>query len=312
MADAPEGLAITGATASGKTELAIAVAERVGGEIISMDSRQVYRGMDIGTAKARPDERERVPHHGLDLVDPGERYSAGRFARDARRWVSEIRARGRVPVLAGGTGFFLRALTHPLFREPAMDPDRRARLDAYLHGQSDQRLHRMLETLDPTTAERLAEQGGRQRVTRALEIALLTGRTLGWWHRNRPAEDRPVPLLIFVLHRPRPELDARIAARVDHMIEAGLTSEVRELLDAGHEPDAPGMTATGYPEIAAHLRGELSLEEAADRVRIRTRQYARRQLTWFRNKLPPGSIRLDGTRSLDDLVEEVAEQWKRA
>ncbi|NIP80361.1 MAG: tRNA (adenosine(37)-N6)-dimethylallyltransferase MiaA, partial [Gemmatimonadetes bacterium] len=169
-----------------------AIAERLSGEIISADSRQVYRHMDIGTAKATPEERARVPHHGLDLVDPGERYSAGRFARDARRWLAEIRGRGRVPVVVGGTGFFIRALTHPLFREPPMDRDRRERLEGFLAGLSQPRLRAWLTRLDPESATRLEARGGRQRVLRALELALLTGRPIGWWHRKGQPEVPPL------------------------------------------------------------------------------------------------------------------------
>lgn len=305
-----DALAITGATATGKTRLAVAVARRLDGEIISMDSRQVYRGMDIGTAKATAEERDGVPHHGLDLVEPGTRYSAGQFARDARRWIREIRGRGRVPVLAGGTGFFLRALTHPLFAEPPMDPERRRRLGRWLDRRPEDELARWLEALDPESARRLRDGGGRQRVQRALEVAILTGRTLPWWHRNRPGKAPPLDPLIVVVEWPREALYDRINRRVDAMVDAGLAAEVRRLLDAGHGPDRPGMTATGYPEMVAHLQGGLEIEEAKEQIRRATRRYARRQLTWFRHQLPDDAIRLDGTRPADDLVEEVVERWR--
>ncbi|MFW6206185.1 MAG: tRNA (adenosine(37)-N6)-dimethylallyltransferase MiaA, partial [Gemmatimonadota bacterium] len=307
-----DALVLTGPTAAGKTRLALAVAERLGGEIISADSRQVYRSLDIGTAKATAVERARVPHHGLDLVDPGERYSAGRFARDARRWVGEIQARGRVPLIVGGTGFFLRALTAPLFREPPLDRDRRERLKTFLDGLPDGALARWLAVLDPESAERLAEQGGRQRVLRALEMALLTGRPLGWWHRHRAAEGEGLDVVTFVLSLPRDVLYDRINRRVDAMLDAGLVDEVAGLLERGYDPEDPGMTATGYPEIAAYLKGsgEPSLEAAADRIRRRTRGYARRQLTWFRNQLPEDTTWLDGTRPMEELVDEVVERWE--
>src|SRR5262245_59819792 len=169
MADA---LVITGATATGKTALAIDAAKCLRGEIISLDSRQVYRGMDIGTAKPTREQRAAVRHHGLDLVDPSERYSAGRFAADARRWTREIRERGGTPVLVGGTGFFLRALTHPMFQEPPLDPEQRRALDAFFADMPTDELMRWLSALDPAAAERLARQGGRQRVLRALEVLL--------------------------------------------------------------------------------------------------------------------------------------------
>ena len=311
----PEALVLTGPTGAGKTELSLGVARRLDAEIISADSRQVYRHLDIGTAKATPEQRARVRHHGLDLVDPGTRYSAGRFAREARAWIREIRGRGKVPMLVGGTGFFLRALTDPLFREPPMDRERREALNAFLEAEDDATLGSWLETLDPESAERLAESGGRQRVLRALEMALLTGRPLGWWHRHRAAEEEGLDALVFVLSLPRERLYERINRRVDAMLEAGLVDEVARMLAEGYAPDDPGMTATGYPEIAAHLAGELPLEEAAERIRSRTRGYARRQLTWFRNQLPDDPARtvwLDGTRPTDELVDEVVQRWARA
>lgn len=308
--DAPrsEALVITGPTASGKSALAIAVAERIDGEIISMDSRQVYRGMDIGTAKVTAEEQARVPHHGLDLVDPDERYSAGRFARDARRWIREIRARGNTPILAGGTGFFLHALINPLFQEPELDPKRRERLARFLERQSDETLHAWLARLDPESADRLARSGGRQRLQRALEIALLTGRPLSWWHRHSPPGTPPLRATIFVVNLPRPELYRRIDERVTAMIDAGLVAEVERLVDAGYRPGDPGMNATGYLEIIAYLDGEISLDEAADRIRRATRQYARRQLTWFRNQLP-AAIWLDATEPMESLVDRIVQIW---
>lgn len=305
----PPVLALTGPTAIGKTALALPLAERLDGEIISMDSRQVYRGMDIGTAKATAAERARVPHHGIDLVDPGERYSAGRFARNARRWVADIRRRGRVPILVGGTGFFLRALTHPLFEEPAMDPDRRAALRSYLDALPDGVPARWLAALDPESAERLRERGGRQRVFRALEVALLTGQPLGWWHETRPGPE-PVDIHVFVLELPREQLYERINRRVDAMLAAGFVREVEALLAAGHAPGDPGMNATGYPEVAAYLAGDSTLEDAADRIRRATRRYARRQVTWFRHQLPAGTVRLDASRPASELVEEVVQRWR--
>ncbi len=302
-------LALTGPTAAGKTALGLAVAERLGGEIVSMDSRQVYRGMDIGTAKPDGEERARVPHHGLDLVEPGERYSAGRFARDARRWIREIRGRGRIPVLVGGTGFFLRALTHPLFEEPPMDRGRKRTLQAFLATLPAGDPERWLAALDPESAARLREGGGAQRVLRALEVVLLTGRPLSWWHERRPGPDA-LDCRVFVLELPRDALYERINRRVDAMLAAGLVREVEALRAAGHGPGQAGMNATGYPEIAAHLAGEIPLDEAAERIRRATRRYARRQITWFRHQLPAGAVRLDGTRPTDELVEEVVQRWR--
>lgn len=306
----PAALALVGPTAAGKTELALRVAERLDGEIVSMDSRQVYRRLDIGTAKPTGEDRRRVPHHGLDLVDPGERYSAGRFARDARRWIADIRARGHVPILEGGTGFFLRALTEPLFEEPPMPAAPRARLRAYLADRPAAELRRWLDVLDPQSAGAMVRGGGRQRMARALEVVILTGRPLPWWQQQRPPAVDALPIMVFVLSLPRDQLYARINARVLAMLEAGLLNEVQELLNGGHHPGEPGMSAVGYAEIAAHLRGERSLEDAVDAIQRATRRYARRQLTWFRNQLPDSAVWLDGMRPADDLVEEVLERWR--
>lgn len=307
----PVALVITGPTATGKTALSLDVAERVDGEIISMDSRQVYRGMDIGTAKATLEERARVPHHGLDLVDPDERYSAGHFSRDARRWIEEIRARGRTPILVGGTGFFLRALTHPLFREPEIPEQARLALKRWLERQPEAKLRRWLADLDLVTARALEAQGGRQRVMRALEVALLTGRSLSWWHRNAPPEAPALPLRIFVLELPRETLYRRIDERVLEMVDAGWEDEVRTLLEQGYDLGDPGMVATGYPEMIAYIRGEWTLHEAIDATQRATRRYARRQLTWFRNQLPPGAIWLDASRPRGELAGVIVDIWTK-
>lgn len=301
-------LVITGPTATGKTALSLEVADRLDGEIISMDSRQVYRGLDIGTAKATPEQRARVPHHGLDLVDPDERYSAGRFAEDARRWIEEIRARGHTPIMVGGTGFFLRALTHPLFEEPEMSIEVRERLKRYLDRKPIDELHRWARALDPVSAAALEEWGGRQRLERVIEVALLTGRPISWWHKHAPAEVEPIRPLVFVLELPREELYRRINDRVHAMIEAGLVDEVRGLLDAGYDLDDPGMNTTGYVELVPYLRGEWTLGEAIDAVQRATRRYARRQFTWFRNQLPDATW-LDASLPAGDLADRIATIW---
>jgi tRNA dimethylallyltransferase len=311
-ADLPPGrdfLAIVGPTSSGKTALSLRVARRVGGEVVSMDSRSVYRGMDVGTAKPTPEERAEVPHHGIDLVEPHERFSAAHFARYARERIAEIRARGRVPMLVGGSGFFLRALTHPIFREPEMDPEARERLRAELSALDDAALLARLREVDPAAAERFASWGGRQRVIRALEVPLLTGRTLAWWHEHSPPEETPLRPLVFVLEVPRERLLAGVDRRVDRMVEAGLVEEVRRLVERYGE-EAPGLNAHGYAELIPHLRGERTLEEALELVRRNTRAYTKRQYTWFRTQLPPGALWLDATRAPEELAEEIAVRWR--
>jgi tRNA dimethylallyltransferase len=300
-------LAIVGPTATGKTALSIEVARRIGGEIISMDSRQVYRRMDIGTAKATPEQVATIPHHGLDLVDPDERFSAGRYSRYARECIDAIHSRGGVPILVGGTGFFLRALTHPIFRQPDLDAPRREALGNLLKAKPDEELVRWLMELDPAMGSRLRGWGGRQRLLRALEIPLLTGRPLSWWHANAPAEAHPLRPLVFVLELPRATLNAAIDARVTEMVRAGLAEEVEALLENGYDETDPGMNATGYIELIPFLRGQVSLEVALQQVRKNTRAYAKRQMTWFRNQLPEGAVWLDASRPREELVGKIIE-----
>lgn len=307
----PAFLALVGPTASGKTALSLAVARRLACEVISMDSRQVYRGMDVGTAKVTPAERGDVPHHGLDLVAPDQRYSAGRFAREARTWIDEIRARGRVPLLVGGTGFFLKAVTDPIFAEPPMDRERRDRLRRYLRGQARSRLEAWVARLDPARAE-LAVQGGPQRMSRTVEVALLTGRPLSWWHRTAPPDGPGVPGWVVELRVPRDTLDRRIAERTRRMVDAGLVDEVRRLRELGFDAGDPGMTGTGYREVLRFLEGNVTLEGMVEEIAAATRRYARRQLTWFRTQLPATAVALDATLPLDEQVETTVAGWLSA
>jgi tRNA dimethylallyltransferase len=305
MAD--DAIVITGATATGKTAVAIAVAKRVGGEIISMDSRQVYRGMDVGTAKPPPSQRGGVPHHGFDLVDPDERFNAGAFARLARGWMGAIRQRGHLPVLTGGTGFFLRALTHPLFEEPPLDPRSKERWKRYLRTLPAAELSRWAAALDPAST---SSTGDRQRLARIIEVVVLTGRPLWWWHAHAQPAAGALEPAIFVLELPRDMLYRRIEERVDQMERAGLVQELTTLIERGYGEDDAGMNATGYIELIPCFRGERTIPEALDLVKAATRRYARRQVTWFRHQLPPGARRLDATLPHDELAETIARAWR--
>jgi len=300
-------LVLTGPTTSGKTALSLELAELLGGEIISADSRQVYRGMDIGTDKASLRARGRVPHHGLDLCDPDERYSAGRFQADASRTIESILSRKRVPIVVGGTGFFLKALREPLFDEPALDADRRRRLTSVLELWDRQRLTRGVRILDPVRAP-VAEEGGRHRLMRTIEVALLTGKPLSRWHSERAVPGPRHRFVTVVLEVPREVLDQQIDARVSRMVERGFVEEVIRLEAAGYGPDAPGMSGTGYRQVLDHLGGGSTLAEALDSMRQQTRQYARRQLTWFRHQLQEG-VRVDAT-TMRSRVRAVERIWK--
>jgi tRNA dimethylallyltransferase len=270
---------LAGPTAVGKTAVAVALGRLLPITVISADARQVYRGLDIGTAKPDAALRARLPHRGIDVVDPGERYSAGRFARDAARWLAEIAAEGRQPLVVGGTGLYIRALAGGLFREPALDPARRDRLRQWAQAMPPATLARWASRLDPAY-----RGGGRQRSARSVEMALLTGRPLSWWQREAREAGVMRPWYIL-LTLPRDALHRRIAARVDAMLAAGLVEEVRAVLARGVPADAPGLDAVGYREVVAMLAGRLRADELRDAIVLATRQYAKRQETWFRHQL---------------------------
>jgi len=295
---------LVGPTAVGKTAVALALSAHWPLEVVSADSRQVYRRLDVGTAKPTRKERARVPHHGLDVVDPGERYSAGHFARDAAGWVGEVRNRGKLPLVVGGTGLYVRALAEGLFREPPLDPARRRSLDAFTARLEPLELLRWAGRLDPGF-----KAGGRQRAARAIEVALLTGRPLSHW--QAAARDGGVidPWYI-VLTVPRPVLHQRIAARAEEMMRRGLIEEVAAVLAEGHRPDAPGLDGVGIREAVEYLHGHRPRESVAGAVATSTRQYAKRQQTWFRHQLGAPVLTLDASRGPERVAADIVEQWK--
>jgi tRNA dimethylallyltransferase len=291
---------IAGPTAAGKSALALALAERHGAWIISADSRQVHRGFDIGTAKPSAAERARVPHRGLDLVAPTERYSAARWAAAAEGWLREAAAAGRPALIVGGTGLWLRALVTPLADEPPLDPARRAALQAALAPLPTPELRRWVAQLDPPRAAL-----GRTQLLRAAEVALLTGTRISDWHAAGATKPRRAARWLIV--DPGAELPARIASRIDAMLAAGWEEEVRAL--CAHVPaDAPAWNACGYREIREMVEGRRTRAEAREATVVRTRQYAKRQRTWFRNQLTgePQVTRLD---PLAPGAARAAERW---
>lgn len=297
---------LVGPTAVGKTATALALAEHWPLEIVSADSRQVYRRLDIGTAKPTRKERARVPHHGLDLVDPGHRYSAGRFARDATGWIADIAARGKLPVVVGGTGFYVRALAEGLFQEPPLDPERRRALEAWLSGHDALELVRWAARLDPGF-----KGGGRQRATRTIEVALLTGRPLTYWQGAARQHGLIEPWYV-VLTAPRPVLHQRIAVRAEEMVRRGLVEEVASVLADGAPAHGAGLDGVGLREAVEYLHGERSRESVAGAITIATRQYAKRQETWFRHQLPGPVLALDSVRPPDELASAIAGAWAEA
>jgi tRNA dimethylallyltransferase len=289
----------------GKTAVALALSPYWPLEVISADSRQVYRRLDIGTAKPTRKDRARVPHHGIDLVEPGGRYSAGHFARDAVGWLADIRGRGKLPLIVGGTGLYVRALAEGLFAEPPLDPSMRRTLDAWTARLEPIELLRWAARLDPGF-----RGGGRQRAARAIEVALLSGYPLSYWQQAARAQGSLDPWYI-VLTAPRPVLHQRIARRAEEMVRRGLIEEVASVLAEGHPPNAPGLDGIGIREAVEYLHGRRPRETVAEAITIGTRQYAKRQQTWFRHQLCGNVVTLDATRSPDKLAAEIAELWER-
>jgi tRNA dimethylallyltransferase len=276
-------LAILGATATGKSALGMALAEILQGEIVSADALQVYRGLDIGTAKPSPADRERVPHHLVDILDPREVYSAGEFARRARAAIAEIQGRGRLPIVVGGSGLYLRALFQGISPIPPGDPEMRRELQERLAAEGLGSLRDELARLDPRTEGRLAA-GDTQRVLRALEVARVTGRPLSSWVEEQPFGTQSIAAVRVGLTIPRGILYDRIAGRVARMVEAGWLEEVEGLLRRGLSPRLPAFQAIGYRQLVRHLEGDGSLEPAVAEVVRETRRFAKRQETWFRKE----------------------------
>jgi tRNA dimethylallyltransferase len=297
---------LVGPTAVGKTAVALALAEHWPVEVLSADSRQVYRRLDIGTAKPSRRERFRVPHHGLDLIDPGCRYSAGHFARDAVGWLAGIRQRGKQPMVVGGTGLYVRALAEGLFAEPVLDPAQRRSLDAWTARLEPLELLRWAARLDPGFGG-----GGRQRAARAIEVALLSGYPLSYWQQAARAQGSLDPWYI-VLTVPRPVLHQRIARRAQEMVRRGLIEEVAAVLAEGHSASTPGLDGIGIREAVEYLHGKRARDSVADAITVDTRQYAKRQQTWFRHQLTGDVLTLDATRPPEKLASEIAQMWERA
>jgi len=287
----PLAIALMGPTASGKTALAVEWAQRLGGEIVSVDSALVYRGLDIGAAKPDAALQAAVPHHLLDLRDPWQAYSAAEFAADGRLAIEQIVARGRIPILAGGTGLYFSALLEGLAQMPAADPQVRARLAAEAEAEGWQALHRRLAQVDPAAAARIHATDP-QRIQRALEVHALTGRPISYWQALPAGPRLPLRVLKLVLAPPdRAVLHARIARRFDAMLDAGFLDEVRRLralpgMQAVPAPlDLPAVRAVGYRQAWEFLDGTVDAAGFRERAIQATRQLAKRQLTWLRGEL---------------------------
>lgn len=275
----PRLVVLVGPTAVGKTELALQLAGQLQGEIISADSRLFYTGMDIGTAKPTLAERRLVPHHLIDVTSPDRPWSLAVFQQTAHQAILEVTQRGRLPLLVGGTGQYVRAVLEG-WQAPAVEPDPALR-QALNHLATEigpQALHQRLATLDPGAAAGIDYRNLR-RTVRALEVIFTTGQRFS---AQRQRGDSPYQVLLLGLTRPRPELYARIDARIQGMLEAGLVAEVHGLLAQGYSPDLPPLSAIGYREIIAHLQGKISFDEAVLLIRRQTRIFVRRQANWFK------------------------------
>jgi tRNA dimethylallyltransferase len=273
----PEPILLAGPTASGKSEIALALAEKIGAEIISVDSMQVYRGLDIGTAKPTINDRKRVPHHLIDVVDLSQPFDAAQFAKLAAASIKEITSRGRTPLLCGGTGLYFKALLEGLGDAPPSNPSLRAELETLPLPD----LLRELAERDPETFARIDRQNPR-RIIRAVEVIRLTGKPFSQQRAswNIPAQAQPTRF--FGLARTPSDLHARIESRVDEMFRNGLVAETESLLHRGLAENRTAMHALGYRQVVEYLRGQRSLPQTIELVKIRTRQFAKRQMTWFR------------------------------
>jgi len=275
---------IAGPTASGKSGLALALAEQIGGTIVNADSMQVYRDLRVITARPAPEEETRVPHRLYGHVDAAENYSVGRWLADVRPVLDEVRASGRVPVLVGGTGLYFKALTQGLSAVPPIPPEIRERVRARLEAEGPAALHAELLRRDPSSQ---IKPGDRTRVARALEVLEATGRPLSDWHREGlPPLIGASDAVKMFLAPERDELRKRIDARFDAMLEAGALDEVRALSGRNLDTLLPAMKAHGVPWLIRHLNGEVALEEAAEGAKSDTRRYTKRQFTWARHQLP--------------------------
>jgi len=299
----PRPVFLAGPTAVGKSALALALAEKIGGEIISVDSMQAYRGLDIGTAKPTAEERHRVPHHLIDICDLNESFDAAQFVRHAQQAVTEIQARGHVPIFCGGTGLYFKAFISGLGEAPATD----AKIRAELETTPLETLLQELRERDPETYEKIDRQNPR-RIVRAMEVIRLTGKKFSaqrseWTPDSRPQTPDPS---FYCFTRPAEELHQRINIRVDEMFARGLVEETRALLKHGLAENKYALQAIGYRQVAEHLRGEHSLAETIELVKVRTRQFAKRQLTWFRRHANCEWIELGADETMERVLGRIA------
>jgi len=300
----PKVLVIVGPTASGKTPLGVALAKRLGGEIISADSMQIYKHMSIGTAKVSLDEMQGVPHHLVDCVSPDEEFSVAKYKAAALEAIEAILSRGKLPIIIGGTGLYINSLSLPWdFQKKDSDEKKRWRLTAEAEVIGNKALYERLKSVDPVTAE-IVHPNNLNRLIRALEIYELTGKPKSDFDEETKKHSVPYDYIILGLDWDRETLYERINRRVDRMIEEGLIEETKMLIERGYDWNLTAMKAIGYKELKAYLEGESSLAEAVTILKRDSRHYAKRQMTWFRKDKRIQWLKMDETRDLETQVEE--------
>jgi tRNA dimethylallyltransferase len=302
----PRVLALVGPTASGKTPLGVLLADRLKGEIVSADSRQVYKYLDIGTAKPTREQRNQIRHHFIDILEPTEEYSAGQYGREALRTIKRILQRGRLPILVGGSGLYVRAVIDGLFEGPGKDPEIRFMLEERLKNEGAASLLEQLKNVDPESARTIPPSKPR-RILRALEVYFITGKPLSRFHAEQQRQSE-VEFIQFGLDWDRKELYERIERRVDRMMEEGFLDEVRNLRKMGLNPSLNALNSVGYKELFDYLDGKLRLDEAVGLIKRNTRRFAKRQLTWFRPDTRIRWITMQG-KSLEEVATRILREW---
>lgn len=295
--------AISGPTASGKTALGVGLAQSIGGEVVNFDSVQIYKGIQVATAKPSEEEKQGIPHHLIGYVDPNVNYTAADWAEDATKKIEDIQSRGSVPILVGGTGFYLRSLRNPLFESPKTDHELRSRLQSIAEMKGSPYVYRMLKRLDPAAAKKLFENDA-PRINRALEVIFQTGEAFSRQQRNRSDPPEFVARIrLFVLNPPRDVLYEKINNRTEQHFENGLVEEVKQLIAVGVNQTGKALGAHGYRRVCEYLRGERSLESAIEKSKQDVRNYAKRQLTWFRREAD--AVWLNGFGNEAGIVEQI-------
>ena len=295
---------LTGPTASGKTNAALVLAERIGAEIISLDSMAIYRGMDIGTAKPSLEQRSQVVHHMIDILDPNESFSVAEYLARAHRIVDEIRQRGNKALFVGGTPMYLKVLLRGIFGGPAADWEFRQQVEEQIELHGKQALHRQLAMVDPVSAHKFHPNDIR-RVTRALEVYHLTGEPISHQQQEFESQNKSNKKFVFQLSWPRDVLHQRIEKRVVAMFEAGLVREVQQLLESYQELGRTALQAVGYREVLEHLKGERDLDETMQQVVYHTRRFARRQETWFRGFPECQQVTMTNEMTPEEVVDTI-------